>query len=202
MNTAFIKQRAKARLNGKWEQAIIAILITFVVFAVIDFVYGDQYFTDSFIVFALRILCQAPVILGMSIVFLSISRDQNPRGTEVFEGFKHLWAAFKLQFLMVFMIAFWTIFLVIPGIMAALSWSMSFFILADEPSMGAWQTMKQSKTIMRGHRWQLCKLILSFIGWFALSVLTCGILFVLYVGPYFQASMAEFYESLQEVSDY
>lgn len=202
MNFRFLKSRAKQRLYGKWEQAIIAILISTVVFIILDYLYGDKYFSESFSIFLLRMLFQAPVFLGVSIVFLSISRDLNPRGTEILIGFKHWWSAFKLQFLMILYIAAGLILFIVPGIIAALSLSMSFYILADNPGMGIIQIMKQSSRMMRGHRMELLLLILSFTGWFFLSAVSCGILFVLYVGPYFQATIAEFYESLQEISDY
>lgn len=202
MNFAFLKSRAKSKLNGNWEQAIIAMLISFVVFIIVDYLFGDDYFFDNFSVFLLRMLVQAPVILGVCSVFLSISRDMHPSGSDIFNGFKHWWMAFKLQFLMIMAIAVGFVLLIVPGIIAALSFSMSFYILADDPHMGARQAMRQSSLMMKGHRMELLILCLSFIGWFFLSALSAGILYVLYVGPYFQATIAEFYESLQEISDY
>ena len=49
--------------------------------------------------------------------------------------------------------------------------------------------------LMRGHKWQFFVLCLSFIGWILLCILTFGIGF-LWLGPYFQTTMAAFYEDL------
>lgn len=46
---------------------------------------------------------------------------------------------------------------------------------------------------MKGHKLELFVLYLSFFGWFLLSAFTGGILQVLYVQPYFQATIIEFY---------
>ena len=50
-----------------------------------------------------------------------------------------------------------------------------------------------SKQMMEGQKWEAFVLDLSFIGWNILSVFTCGILSVLYVEPYYQATIAEMY---------
>ncbi|MCF7920212.1 MAG: DUF975 family protein [Candidatus Cloacimonetes bacterium] len=202
MKISFLKDRAKARLNGNWEQAIIAIMVATVIFFVIDGFFGDKYLKDNLAIFCLRIFLQAPAFLGMAIVFLSISRDQNPRGTEVFQGFHNWWNAFKTMIVMIFFIILWSILLIIPGIMAALSYSMSFYILADNPDMKPGEILRHSKNLMRGHKTELLLLILSFTGWLFLSVITAGILYLLYTGPFFQSTLAEFYESLQERSDF
>ena len=49
---------------------------------------------------------------------------------------------------------------------------------------------------MNGHKMELFLLQLSFIGWMFLSALTFGIL-ILYVGPYMEATMARFYDTIK-----
>ena len=43
---------------------------------------------------------------------------------------------------------------------------------------------KLSMCLMAGNKKKLFVLVLSFIGWFVLSALTLGSLYVVYVGPY------------------
>ena len=49
---------------------------------------------------------------------------------------------------------------------------------------------------MNGFKWKLFKLQLSFIGWFLLGAVLCGF-GMIFVLPYFEATMAEFYLEVQ-----
>lgn len=86
--------------------------------------------------------------------------------------------------------------LVIPGIIKGLSYSMATYILADHPEMTARQALNESKRIMDGHKMDLFLLELSFIGWLLLVGITCGIA-IIYVGPYMNATMVNFYNSIK-----
>ena len=50
--------------------------------------------------------------------------------------------------------------LVVP---AALRYMLSAFVLADKPETGVFECVKQSKTMMKGHKWQAFKLIIPII---------------------------------------
>jgi uncharacterized membrane protein len=202
MRTAFYKNRARRNLENRWESAIVTVLLGFLVFAAIDAIFGKTYFDSGFFIFCLRLVFQGPVTLGMMMFFLGISRGSNPQTSMIFQGFDNWINAFLTILLMMFFICFWSILLIVPGIIAALSYSMAFFILADNPDSKPLESLRRSRLMMRGHKKELFKLHLSFIGWLFLSVITCGILFILYVGPLYYATITEFYESLQEMSDY
>jgi Predicted integral membrane protein len=77
----------------------------------------------------------------------------------------------------------------------AYAYAMVPFILHDNPGLDAMDAIKQSKEMMRGHKWHLFCLELSFIGWFLLCLLTLGIGF-LWLYPYIKASKACFYNDL------
>ena len=72
---------------------------------------------------------------------------------------------------------------------------MSFYILADNPEIDFNVARVRSIEMMRGNKWRLFCLDLSFIGWYLLCILTLGIL-SLWVTPYHNAARAEFYQSL------
>lgn len=74
---------------------------------------------------------------------------------------------------------------------------MSWYILCDDPKVGANAARKRSMELMRGHKWKLFCLSLSFIGWWLLCILTLGIL-SLWVVPYQQTALAHFYRSLTD----
>ncbi|MDB4205260.1 DUF975 family protein [Polaribacter sp.] len=58
----------------------------------------------------------------------------------------------------------WTLLLIIPGIIAVLSYSMTFYILADNNSIGAMEAIDKSKKMMDGYKWKYFCLGLRFIG--------------------------------------
>ena len=202
MRTAFYKIRARRNLENKWETAIVAVLLGVLVFAAIDAIFGKTYISGGFFIFCLRLIFQGPISLGMVMFFLSLSRATNPQASLIFKGFDNWISAFLTLLAMSILIFLWTILLIVPGIIATLSYNMTFFILADNPDLKPLEALRRSKHMMQGHKMELFMLNFSFIGWLFLSVITCGILFILYVGPLYYATITEFYESLQEISDY
>ena len=89
----------------------------------------------------------------------------------------------------------WSILLLVPGILAAYSYAMTDFLLAEDPELSAEEAMSRSRELMLGNRWRLFCLQISFIGWSILSAMTLGI-GDLWLTPYRQAATAAFYREL------
>ena len=87
---------------------------------------------------------------------------------------------------------------IVMVIIKSLSYSLTMYILADCPNVMAQDALKLSMRIMQGKKGKLFVFYLSFIGWGLLSLLTCGLLSVFYVGPYMQSSMACWYLEARE----
>lgn len=83
--------------------------------------------------------------------------------------------------------------LLIPAIIASLSYALVPFLLADEPNVGGIKVLRKSKQMMNGYKWKYFLLGLSFIGWMILSVLTLFLGYFVLL-PYMYASYARFYE--------
>lgn len=76
------------------------------------------------------------------------------------------------------------------------SYRFSYQILAEYPQIGAIDAMRNSRTLMKGNKWRLFCLQISFIGWLLLSACcTCG-LGMLVLNPYIAAAETEFYSDL------
>ena len=58
-----------------------------------------------------------------------------------------------------------------------------------------------SKELMRGNKFKVFVLELSFLGWYILSGLTCGLLSVFYVAPYVYLTKAALYRRLRGLDD-
>lgn len=92
----------------------------------------------------------------------------------------------------------WSLLFIIPGIIKAFSYALTSYILADCPNVRAQDALKLSKLLMKGYKWKLFVLYLSFIGWDILNILTLGILGIFFVTPYQNASVAVFYLEVRE----
>lgn len=88
------------------------------------------------------------------------------------------------------------ILLFIPGILVIIKYSQVMFVMADLPGLRASEYQRISREMMIGHKGQWFRLAFSFIGWYLLEALTCGILSI-YVLPYKSTAFALFYEQIR-----
>lgn len=125
--------------------------------------------------------------------------DQKPVAVaNLFSEFNRFGTAFSLRLLTTIYTVLWSLLFVIPGILAAYSYSMAHFILLENPDMTANDAIRESKELMYGNRWRLFCLEFSFIGWsFVCMFLTLGIGY-LWLFPYMEASYAAFYREIYE----
>ena len=72
---------------------------------------------------------------------------------------------------------------------------MCYFLIADFPEMSSAQVLRTSVRMMKGHRWRLFVMELSFLPLYFLSLLSFGIA-ALWVFSYEAASTASFYKWL------
>lgn len=63
--------------------------------------------------------------------------------------------------------------------------------------LNAAEVARESERIMKGNRFKYIGLVLSFIGWYILCLLTCGLGYIFLV-PYIQVAKVSFYQSIAE----
>lgn len=101
---------------------------------------------------------------------------------------------YLLQALFIFL---WSLLLVIPGIIAAYRYRMAIYLLLDDPERGAMECLRLSKQMMKGHKWELFVLDLSFIGWRLLAALPyVGYAVMIWVTPYTETTYVLYYMAL------
>ena len=179
--------QARESLRGLWGLAIGTIVVYYLICIAVGYV--------PFAGNLISLIISGPMSVGMVIFSLSISRKQNPQFSQIFEGFKKFGVALGAYLLQVIFILLWSLLLIIPGIIAALSYAMTFYIIAENDSIGPLEAIRKSKEIMQGNRWKLFCLGCRFIGWSLLCVLTLGI-GLLWLAPYIIVSYAKFYDDL------
>jgi uncharacterized membrane protein len=84
-------------------------------------------------------------------------------------------------------------------IIATYKYAMAFYILSDNPGIGAMGALRASKEMMQGYKAKLFLLHLSFIGWVILGIIALFI-GLLWVTAYMSTAQANFYENLKQAS--
>ncbi len=188
MNRAELKAKAKNQIAGKIG---ILFLITLIIGA-ISFGVGMIPVIGS----VASILLPPAFAISICRVYLGLVRGTDPTVNDAFSGFNDLWSAFKVYFLVALFTFLWSMLFYIPGIVKALSYSMAFYIQAENPEKPALECIEESKTMTQGYKMDLFVLGLSFIGWLLLCSITFGIAYI-WVGPYMQATYTNAYEYLK-----
>ena len=179
------RRQAWGRLSGNWGVAILAYLLY-------SLIIGALSGTGIGV-----LILAGPLYAGLIAVFVQLARTGSTKIEYMFENLTNGFVNKMLTYILMEVYTFlWALLFIIPGIVKAYSYSMAFYIMNDNPEMGANEAITRSREMMNGHKWQLFCLHFSFIGWILLSVLTFGVLMI-FVAPYMQAAEAEFYENLK-----
>ena len=193
MNRIELKETAKRQLQGKYKDAIILIVLMTLISYASTFVGG-----------LLGVLAPVVVIVvsgltgfGYTNFFLKISRGETPTYKELFAR-TDLLVPYILITLLVGVFTFlWSLLFIIPGIIAALEYSMVYYIALDNPELSAREVLKKSIQMMNGHKLDYFMLQLSFFGWAILGAFTFGLLY-LWLTPYMQVTCANFYNNIKD----
>lgn len=190
VNRVRAKESAKMQLKGRWGEAVVAFLLVSLVMIVMSFI-GELPYVGWIVSFALGGVWP----LGMAIYSLKFCNGELVGIEDIFGGFNNWLTSFCVYFLMGLFTFLWSLLLIIPGIIKGISYSMSYYILAENPDLSASEVISKSKEITQGHKWDLFVTYLSFIGWSLLACLTLGIGY-LWLIPYINITMANIYNQL------
>lgn len=103
------------------------------------------------------------------------------------------WNVVATQFLRAVYTLLWS--LTIVGIfIKSFSYMMVPYILAENPAVPPKEAITLSRKMMDGHKWEACKLLLSFFGWWVLTAITFGLVGIFYANPYQEMTFAEYYK--------
>ena len=190
-NSSTIRGFARESLSGNWLNAVLAYLI---IIGIISVVSTLQVVTWIIL---------GSLTYGLYLYYIVLIREKAGDFNLLFKAFsfseKNLGLFGKtlgLYLLMSLYIFLWTLLLIVPGIIAAYSYRIAFYLMIDNPEIGVSEALKQSKEMMYGYKSKLFCLDLSFIGWGLLCILSFGI-GILWLSPYMLTSQTIFYEELR-----
>lgn len=127
--------------------------------------------------------------------FFILNQTAQPGIGTLLDGFRsgHYVNIALTMFLRDLFTTLWSLLLVVPGIVKHYEYLMVPYIIAENPAMDYKEAFQISKQMMDGEKMEAFIMDLSFLGWYLLSAVTCGLLAIFYVNPYVQASFAEMY---------
>ncbi len=184
-----IRYNAREYLKGKWNNPCALIIL---IIAILNLGISTIPILGSVV----SLVIAGPLSLGLAIIFLKLVRGEEISVEMMFAGFKDFTRSLTAGVLVIIYVFLWSLLLIIPGIIASYAYSMTFFIMADNPKLSAYEAILASNQMMKGHKTELFLLELSFIGWILLGLLSCGIGF-LWIGSYIYTARAIFYHEIK-----
>lgn len=188
MDRLELKNAAKTQIRGNIGVYFVCTLITFAISGALECIpkVGG----------IIALIFAAPITLGFTFLALDMTHNKKIHVKRLFESFNDFERSLILYLLVGIFTFLWSLLLIVPGIIKAISYSMSFYILAENPEITAKEALERSKMMMEGHKKEFFILMLSFILWDLLGAITCGIAFI-YVAPYQSATFANYYNKIK-----
>ena len=207
------KNTALAALKGNWAPTLVATIIlvalTYIILgpyiAVYNFTLAGRAVPNmltviSYVLFIVGgIFILSPISVGYIYSFYQLLAGSDSRITAnmMEKGlkpyFRNVWGIFLMELF----VNLWALLLIIPGLIKMYSYSMTPYILVDNPDLSANQAINMSRKMMKGHKFDLFFLHLSFIGWGVLAILTAGV-GLLWLIPYMNTAQAAFYQEIKK----
>ncbi len=200
-----IRKLSLSQLKGKWTGPVLAALVYMVISNALSYIpipgtsinlFGDGAYGSEVQLPILSTLLGGALAIGICLYHLRLARNENPNIGTLFEGFNQFVQSIIAMVLISLITIIGMALLIVPGIIASLGLSQTFFIMADNPGINAIDAMKQSWEMTNGHKWTLLKLGLSFLPWAILTIFTLFI-GMLWLMPYAYLSFANFYLQLK-----
>lgn len=231
----FFKDRGKSSLKGNWQTALLVTFFSGALMLLQELISTlklpsttllangqvDLYLMElltitrpmwwvMLLLSVLSLLFTPALSLSCTRYFLNRIRGEQPSLMNgLFGQMRHLFKALWLYILIGLRVFLWSLLFIIPGIVAALRYSMAFYYLADDPTLSANQAIRKSKAMMKpkGMKPSYFLLLISFIGWTLLSNVAQVLLYEispvvamvvvqalqLYISTYMNAARAAFY---------
>ena len=186
-----IKYLARQAMDGSWKKATIAVVLYMVCILVpviiLEVLFGTlnpeyiessmyydtnavaEMYAGSMISSIYSVLVEGAFTFVVTLFFIQLIRNKTTDLGNIFSGFGYFFKTLGLYFMMSLFIALWTLLLIVPGIIASIRYSQAFYILADDPSKGIMQCIRESKALMKGNKGKYFCLQLSFIPWMLLA---------------------------------
>lgn len=151
----------------------------------------------EFVPTAILIAFQLVIIIlsfGYTGYLLRAVRGEASGVGNLLDGFGIAGRAIVLTIFIDVLVALASALLFVPGIILSYAYAMARRLQMDHPDWSPVRCMRESRYMMRGHKWDFFVLQLSFLGWFILATIP-GV--SVFVKPYVSLAETVFYENLR-----
>jgi len=193
-------------MKGYWSISIGLLILYGIIQTVLNFIFPLTTFnfeyganieeTYNLYYALLTIIINAPLNVGLLIFFLNISKENNIKIDNLFQGFKSTVPIIVSLICTNFLVILGSLMLIVPGVYFFLGYSMTQFVIAENPKISGLEAMSRSDKMMKGNR---LKLFFFFIKSFFLLIVGCIPLFLglFVVIPWITLAYTKFYENLK-----
>jgi uncharacterized membrane protein len=139
-SSSMIRALARESLREKWVYCALVTLLYGAVIAVPTYILDSMFAAEagetSTVSTLYNLLIGGAMALGYSMFILSIVRERKSSVAEIFYGFENFGKALGLYIVRTIFVLLWTLLFVIPGIIAALRYSLCFFYIGGQSQHG------------------------------------------------------------------
>lgn len=200
MNRVQIKENArrivKENLGGFWKGYLIILAISFLISFAIEILFTKNSTLYNCLTVVASLFTMT-LEVGFYSYVLKMVRGENYDREDIFKFIGNIFPIIVITMLVAIFCFLWSILFIIPGIIAALSYTMVYLIYVDDNSMSPMDYLEKSKEMMKGYKWDYFVFNLSFLGWILLSVITLGI-GLIWVFPYVTIAETLYYDELKK----
>lgn len=163
--------------------------------------YVDHFHPSVFawILTAALVTMNVMVNVGHTIFALHTVREEKAEYGNLLDGFSIILRVLALSLIRGCLIYLGLVLFVVPGVWLIYRYRQAMYLLIDHPDRSPVACLRASASLMQGHKWELARLDLSFLGWLVLSWFLMWTLFIpasVVLEPYFQLTYANYYRSL------
>lgn len=209
--TSTYRAQARQSLQGRWGDAALSTLVYFLIALVCcaPSIPSALYQTAGVITwwseslnglaFVVGVFLLWPLQYALYNAFLALTRgSEESVWDNVWSNFKNTYSTLLQSALLAYIIVVLlsVVTLCIGGVIFSYAYRMVPYLINDYPNLTPKEALRTSRQMMKGHKWDLFVLDLSFIGWIFLAILTCGIGYM-WLTPYMYTATAHFYEDLK-----
>ena len=207
MDRKKIKESAKAKIKGNIWNILWPLIVIGVIQSALSNLFGatiniDLSNLDSVNVPTSAYMTSYGVSIIMAILYagylkyvLNFVRTGKFNTNSIIDTVKSKWLNILIaSVLSSFIASICFLLFVIPGIVMSLAFTLVIYLVVETDIAGN-DSLKKSRELMNGYKWDYFVFILSFIGWFLLIPFTLGIILIWLV-PYFRVANAIYYDEL------
>lgn len=213
MDRVKIKEAAKEKIRGnKWNIIWPALVISVVSGLLERLVGGTPTFTTDVNGYTVMEPMPAKVMVAIYIIgllmgivtacykkyILNFVRNGKFDTNDIINCVKEKWVDLLVASILVYVIVFLcTLLFIVPGIIMGFAYAMVTYIIIDSDTKGS-DSLKKSREMMKGYKWNYFVFYLSFLGWILLTPFTLGILLI-WLFPYMTVADAIYYDELKKL---